>query len=123
VRDILLEVARDHPAVLSNPAPFVFFENFGDSALNLILFVYLSNVNQSFAVRTDLRIAILKAFRKHGIEIPYPQTDVHLRDLDWVKEALRTRRNGREHDANVKRRSFEAESQEPDTDGTDSDGH
>jgi small-conductance mechanosensitive channel len=123
VRDILLEVAQDHPAVLSNPAPFVFFENFGDSALNLVLFVYLSNVNQSFAVRTDLRIAIVKAFRKHGIEIPYPQTDVHLRDLDWVKEALRTRRNGRDGDSNVKRRSFEAESQEPDTDGTEGNGH
>jgi small-conductance mechanosensitive channel len=122
VREILLGVARDHPAVLSNPAPFVFFEGFGDSALNFILFVYLSNVNQSFSVRTDLRIAILKAFRQHGVEIPYPQTDVHLRDLDWVKEALKNRRIGRDDGADVKRRDYKAESQEPDTDAADSDG-
>jgi small-conductance mechanosensitive channel len=122
VREIMLEVARDHPAVLSNPAPFVFFESFGDSALNFILFVYLSNVNQSFSVRTDLRIAIVKAFRQHGVEIPYPQTDVHLRDLDWVKEALKNRRIGRDDGADVKRRDYKAESQEPDTDAADSDG-
>jgi small-conductance mechanosensitive channel len=122
VREILLGVARDHPAVLSNPAPFVFFEGFGDSALNFILFVYLSNVNQSFSVRTEQRIAILKAFRQHGVEIPYPQTDVHLRDLDWVKEALKNRRIGRDDGADVKRRDYKAESQEPDTDAADSDG-
>jgi potassium efflux system protein len=88
VRDILLEVARQHPQVLANPESVVLFEAFGASSLDFILFVYLINVNRSFAVRTDLRIAILKAFRKHGVEIPYPQSDVHLRDLDWVKAAL-----------------------------------
>lgn len=91
VRDLLLQVARQHPQVLSNPEPVVLFEDFGPSSLNFILFVYLINVNRSFAVRTDLRIAILKSFRKHGIEIPYPQSDVHLRDLDWVKTALAER--------------------------------
>ncbi len=91
VREILLDVARQHPQVLANPEPVVLFEDFGASALNFILFVYLINVNRSFAVRTDLRIAILKAFRNHGIEIPYPQTDVHLRDLDWARHALAER--------------------------------
>jgi potassium efflux system protein len=82
VRDILLEAAREHPQVLSNPAPFVYFADFGRNSLEFTLYIYLANVNRSLAVRTDLRMAILKSFRKEGIEIPYQQADIHLRDLD-----------------------------------------
>lgn len=123
VRDILLKVAQDHPQVLSTPEPFVFFEDFADSALNFILFVYLANVSRSFAVRTDLRIAILKAFRENGVEIPYPQTDVHLRDLDWLKDVIRERRtsSGKKTDAAASRRDYKSESGEAD-DG-DGEGH
>nr|PZN75973.1 MAG: hypothetical protein DIU57_17825 [Pseudomonadota bacterium] len=40
------------------------------------------------AVQTELRLAIAKAFREAGIEIPYQQHDIHLRDLDGVKQAF-----------------------------------
>lgn len=88
VCDLMLEVARLHPQVLSSPQPYVYFSDFSDSALNFVLYVYLSNVTQSLAVRTELRIAILKVFRARGIEIPYRQTDVNLRDLEWIKRAI-----------------------------------
>lgn len=88
VRDILLKVANAHPQVLPTPEPFVYFSDFGNSALNFTLYVYLANVRQSVAVRTDLRIGILKLFQARGIEIPYPQTEVHLRDLAWIKRAI-----------------------------------
>jgi potassium efflux system protein len=113
VRDILLEVARQHPQVLSNPAPIVLFEDFGPSSLNFILFVYLVNVNRSFAVRTDLRIAILKAFRNNGVEIPYPQADVHLRDLDWVKTAVSERLARAADGGPMSVRDYKSESQAP----------
>lgn len=98
VRDILLEVANENSQVMSTPAPFVYFENFADNSLNFNLYVYLSNINVSLSARTNLRIEILKAFRKHGIEIPYPQRDIHLSEVKWLKEALdrRSRGNGRE---------------------------
>jgi potassium efflux system protein len=112
VRDILMAAAREHPQVLSNPPPFVYFENFGQSSLDFILFVYLANVNRSFAVRTDLRIAILKAFRQHNIEIPYQQADVHIRHLDWKPTA----KDGGGGPAS--RRDYKAES----GDGDDEDG-
>ncbi len=99
--------------MLSSPPPFVFFEAFGDSSLNFILFVYLANVTRSFAVRTDLRIAILKAFRKNGIEIPYPQTDIHLRDVDFLKSLVAERRRKPTDDRPVSHVDFEAESQDP----------
>jgi potassium efflux system protein len=113
VRDILLEVARQHPQVLSNPAPVVLFEDFGPSSLDFILFVYLINVNRSFAVRTDLRIAILKAFRNHAVEIPYPQSDVHLRDLDWVKTAVSERLARSADGGPMSVRDYKSESQAP----------
>ncbi len=123
VRDILLKAAQDHPQVLSVPEPFVFFEDFADSSLNFILFVYLANVNRSFSVRTDLRIAILKAFRENGVEIPYPQSDVHLRDLDWVKDLIRERyaQSGKKASTASSRRDYKSESGE--TDDDDGEGH
>jgi potassium efflux system protein len=88
VKQILLDVARQNPQVLSFPEPFVYFEDFADSSLNFQLYAFVLNITQSFSVRTALRIAILKTFREQGIEIPFPQRDVHLRDLDGLKQAL-----------------------------------
>jgi potassium efflux system protein len=112
VRDILLGAAREHPQVLSNPAPFVYFADFGRNSLEFTLYIYLANVNRSLAVRTDLRMAILKSFRKEGIEIPYQQADIHLRDLDWLKQAVRSA--GQDGNGSASRRDYKSESEEPD---------
>jgi len=88
VKDILLEVAREHPQVLTHPEPYVWFSNFGDSSLDFRLFCFALNITRQLSIQTDLRIAIVKKFRAEGIEIPFPQSDVHFRDLDWLKTAL-----------------------------------
>jgi small-conductance mechanosensitive channel len=88
VKDILLEVAREHPQVLTHPEPYVWFSDFGNSSLDFTLFAYALNITRQLGIQTDLRIAIVKKFREEGIEIPYPQSDVHFRDLDWLKTAL-----------------------------------
>lgn len=92
VRDLLLQVARNHPLVMSDPAPFVFFEDFGASSLDFKLFAFVYNITSSLGIRTELRIAILKTFREHGIEIPFRQTEVTLRGIEWLKDALAERR-------------------------------
>lgn len=80
VRGALLEVAAAHPAVLETPAPVVNFLAFADSALELELAVWTREMVQSQRrLRSDLNFAIDAAFRKRGIEIPFPQRDVHLR--------------------------------------------
>jgi potassium efflux system protein len=109
VREILLGIARDHPQILSTPEPFVYLDEFGAHALHFTLYVYLGDVSRSLAVRTDLRIAILKAFRGANIEMPYPQADVHFRDLGWVRAAVTERLSKGEGTA-VTRRDFTAES-------------
>lgn len=81
VREAFLEVANGHPAVLSDPAPAVFFTSFGDSALNLELVVWtveMAKNPQRF--RSELNFAIAAACRRHGIEIPFPQRDLHLKE-------------------------------------------
>ncbi|MCC0016691.1 MAG: mechanosensitive ion channel family protein [Rhodobiaceae bacterium] len=79
VRDVLLEVARDHPGILAFPEPRAYFLDFGASSLDFQLYAYLSDVDNSLSVSSDLRYAILKRFREEGIEIPFPQSDVHIR--------------------------------------------
>ena len=81
-RDILLKVAGAHPAVLKFPAPSVSFESFGPSAIELAVFLFVNNVNQGGTVKAELAFQILKAFREAGIEMPFPQQEVHLRSLE-----------------------------------------
>jgi small-conductance mechanosensitive channel len=82
VRSILLTVGRQHPEVVAEPAPQVFFKGFGDSALNFDLLVWIRNPSKQLVIKSDLNFAIAQAFRDHQIEIPFPQRDLHLIDGD-----------------------------------------
>ncbi len=88
VKDILIKVAKANPQVMTNPEPFVLFEDFGSDALQFKLFAYVYDLTRGISARTDLRISILEAFREAGIEVPYRQTDVHLRNMEWLKRAM-----------------------------------
>ena len=79
VRETLARVGTAHPAVLVNPSPKVWFSDFGDSSLDFSLLVGLADPLQAPQVSSDLRFAIDAAFREEGIEIPFPQRDLHLR--------------------------------------------
>jgi small-conductance mechanosensitive channel len=77
VREILLAIAAEHPSVLKEPAPFVLFTAFGDSALNFELRCIVRDIQQRLSVLSDLNFAILARFRAAEIEIPFPQHVVH----------------------------------------------
>jgi small-conductance mechanosensitive channel len=80
VKEALLEVAKEHPAVLTMPEPTVFFESFGESALNLELVVWSAEMSyRPRRFRSDLNFAIDRAFRKYQIELPFPQRDLNIR--------------------------------------------
>ena len=79
VKEILLQCAQDHPLVVAYPAPFITWMDFGNSSLDFDLRVYLADISNSLTVRTELRFAIFKAFKEAGIEIPFPQRDVHVK--------------------------------------------
>ncbi len=83
VKEILEQLAREHPKVITDgsaPPPRVLFMAFGDSALEFELWVYIHNIDDRFLVNSDLNFAIDQAFREAGIEIPFPQRDLHIRD-------------------------------------------
>ncbi len=79
VHEILLEIAKSHPMVLKNPEPFVLFAGFGDSSLDFEIRVYLSDILTQLEVQNGIRFAIVDAFEAEGIEIPFPQRDIHVR--------------------------------------------
>ncbi len=80
VRKLLLEVAASHPGVLKERNADVLLEEFGDSSLNFILRVWTRDYATTPGVlRSDLNYAISKKFKEHGIEIPFPQRDIHIR--------------------------------------------
>jgi small-conductance mechanosensitive channel len=79
VAEIMAGVAAEHGRVLSDPAPLVVFEDFGDSALVFALYFWvdLAKVN-GMQVMSDLRFMLEKRFADAGISIAFPQRDVHL---------------------------------------------
>ncbi|HEY5648812.1 MAG TPA: mechanosensitive ion channel domain-containing protein [Nitrospiria bacterium] len=80
VKDILLNVAKVHPRVLEFPAPTVIFRDFGDSSLDFELRFWINDPQGGIQnIRSILRFAIWKAFKENGIEIPFPQRDLHIR--------------------------------------------
>ncbi len=80
VRSVVLQTAIDHPDVLDEPAPDVILIRFGDNAVNFDLrFWTISRVQTPIDLKSELYFAIFAAFREHGIEIPFPQRDLHLR--------------------------------------------
>jgi potassium efflux system protein len=76
---ILLEVARANPLVLEEPKPIVIFKNFGDSSLEFELRVYIAGIDNYLPVWHGINCAIDMAFRQAGIEIAFPQRDIHIR--------------------------------------------
>lgn len=81
VEKILLEVADAHPAVMTVLAPSVLFKGFGDSCLNFELRAFVQDVDKVLKVGSDLCFEIDAAFKRENIEIPYPQQDLHLKDM------------------------------------------
>ncbi len=87
VRQALLDVAAAEPRVLTEPAPYVLFRAFGDSTLDFELRVFVPDIEIGIWIRSDLNFAIDRVFRERNLEIPFGQTDIHLRDFDRI-EAL-----------------------------------
>ena len=105
VRDALIAAAREHPSALSDPAPSVFLDKFGDSTIDFELVVW--SMEMSYRPRrfkSDLNFLIDKHLRAAGIEIPNPQRDLHIRSgVLKVQNVDAADRSGRRGDADSSR--------------------
>ncbi|HSP46116.1 MAG TPA: mechanosensitive ion channel domain-containing protein [Chthoniobacterales bacterium] len=80
VRDALIAAGRSNSHVLEDPGPSVFLTKFGDSSLNFELVVWSSEMShRPSRFKSDLNFAIEEKLREAGIEIPFPQRDLHIR--------------------------------------------
>jgi small-conductance mechanosensitive channel len=83
VRAALIAAGKEHPKSLQDPAPNVFFKEFGDSSLNFELVVWCSEMSHRPArYKSDLNFLIERKLREAGIEIPFPQRDLHIRSSE-----------------------------------------
>src|SRR6059036_3291023 len=79
-REALLAAGRENPNTLKDPAPSVFLQKFGDNSIEFELVVWSSEMSaRPSRYRSDLNFAIEQKFREAGIELPFPQRDLHIR--------------------------------------------
>jgi len=83
VLSIVEEVVESHPEIVKrgDRRPAIRLSNFGDSSLEILVIAWIPNIMDQWRVAHELRIAMYNKFRETGIEIPFPQLDVHIKDM------------------------------------------
>lgn len=80
VMRLMVEAAATIPRVLANPQPVCQLKNFGDSSVDMELRIWIDDPENGISnVSSAVRVAVWDTFKEHGIEIPYPQRDVHIK--------------------------------------------
>jgi potassium-dependent mechanosensitive channel len=78
---VLKELPAGDERILSTPAPSVIIKQFNNSTIDMQLTFWVRNIRQWMAVKTDIILAIDRAFLKNSISIPLPQQEVHIRSF------------------------------------------
>lgn len=79
-QSLILDAAKAHPDCINDPEPIVNLREFGDSSVNFLLFFFVGDVTKGrYAIQSDVMMAIWDAFKTNGIEIPFPQRDIHIK--------------------------------------------
>ena len=84
VKSLLVQAAMQCKEINSEPAPEALFTLFGASSLDFELRVFVSQLEGRSAIKDELNTSIEQLFRLHNIEIPFPQMDLHIRELPTV---------------------------------------
>ena len=79
---VLNRAAREHPDVSSHPEPDTIFEEFGNSSINFKLRFWIHSIDDRVKIRSEVAVIVDRLFREVGVEIPFPQRDLHLRSID-----------------------------------------
>jgi small-conductance mechanosensitive channel len=90
VKELLERPAVQHPDVLTVPPPVVYFKEFGESALNFELQFWVMQESNTVRVKSEVALEAMRLLADAGIEIPFPQRDLHLRGVDASAAGLLT---------------------------------
>ncbi len=84
-RELMLESAAVTKRVLKDPGPACLLSGFGDNTINLEVRVWINDPQNGLgSVKSELLWGIWQRFREHGIELPFPQRDVHLKSIPEI---------------------------------------
>lgn len=83
---VLTDLPLKDDRILTNPAPRVIIKQFNSSSIDMELSFWVNNIRQWAVVKSDMILAIHRAFKENRIEIPFPQQDLHIRSV--VKDGL-----------------------------------
>lgn len=81
-KQLVLKLVTQHPLTLEDPPPHIVFDEFGASSLNLISRAFVSNIDVRLQAIDELHTQIYEVFAREGIEIAFPQLDLHVRSVD-----------------------------------------
>jgi potassium-dependent mechanosensitive channel len=85
VTQIITEVCQANPRVVAEPPPTIYFNVYGDSSLDFTIWVHVRTPSDRIPATHEINSAIFEAFKEHGIEIPFPQRDLHIKQ--WPEKA------------------------------------
>jgi len=84
--ELILEAAKEHPRCIDDPPPACYLRNFGDSSVDFMLLFWVGDVTEGrWLPQSEVMFSIWHKFKEHGIEIPFPQRDLHLKTPDMLK--------------------------------------
>ena len=79
VRAILLETTQQHPLVLEDPEPVVYLLTLGDSSVTFEIRAFVPDIGDRLPFINDLYLAVIRRLREQGVDVPFPQHDLHIR--------------------------------------------
>jgi small-conductance mechanosensitive channel len=82
VNQLLLNVLENHPEILKLPEPGIFFTALGENSLDFTLNFWISDFVEGKRIRSEVLFRIFDVLKENGIQIPFPQRDLHLRSVD-----------------------------------------
>ncbi len=82
VKEVLLDTLEHNPDCLTSPEPYILFKGFGDSSLDFELRFWTGNFDNWLTIKSEATFAVHDALKEAGIEIPFPQRDLHVRSVD-----------------------------------------
>ena len=88
VMKILQQCATENESVAKSPEPRVIFMGFGDSSLDFELRAHILDIDNWFVTRTELFQEIEQKFRESGVQIPFPQRDLHIHSVDESRGSI-----------------------------------
>ena len=81
-KEVLLNVIKNHEDIITDPEPKVFFNNLGDSSLDFRMLFWIKEFDQWIRIKSEIIFQVFDDLKSAGIEIPFPQRDLHVRSID-----------------------------------------